>query len=214
MTTIVGTQGADVYAAGAPGADTYSLLGGNDYAAGGAGDDQMFGGAGDDVLSGDAGNDWLAGGLGADVLTGGDGDDFLMGGGGDKGDVDANTWHNDGNDVLDGGAGNDRLWGMGGNDALTGGVGNDIFYFGPGEGSDAITDFTVGQDKIDLGTLFQVNNVGSVLDTNANGVIESGDLGVTVDANNITHIDFAAYGYTNTVLHVSAGTFLHPTDFI
>jgi Ca2+-binding RTX toxin-like protein len=210
MVSIVGSQTADIYPEGTAGADTYTLLGGNDYASGGAGDDNLFGGVGEDVLNGDAGNDVMAGGLGSDVLSGGDGNDLLAGGGGDKADYDDNTRFNDGNDALQGGAGNDVLWGMGGNDILTGGADADIFLFGPREGQDVITDFVAGEDKINLSMFFG----GSNLDSNANGVIDGGDLGVTVDANNVTHIDFAAYGAENTVLHIGGGAVLHPSDFI
>jgi Ca2+-binding RTX toxin-like protein len=73
-------------------------------------------------------------------------------------------WGEDGSDVIDGGAGNDRIYGGGGLDRLTGGAGNDTFFFsavldsptgasrsdGVKLGSDVITDFTPGQDKIDL----------------------------------------------------------------
>src|SRR5262249_18197472 len=64
---------------------------------------------------------------------------------------------NNGDNVLNGGAGNDRLTGGLGQDTLTGGAGNDVFAFnsvsdtlaGP-LARDIITDFTPGQDKIDL----------------------------------------------------------------
>jgi Ca2+-binding RTX toxin-like protein len=44
--------------------------------------------------------------------------------------------------VLDGAAGNDRL---------TGGSGRDIFVFRPGGGTDVITDFANGQDRLGIG---------------------------------------------------------------
>jgi hypothetical protein len=59
-----------------------------------------------------------------------------------------------GNDTLNGGAGNDIVNGGAGRDTLTGGVGSDIFVFQFGQsslsGSDRITDFAIGTDKIDL----------------------------------------------------------------
>jgi Ca2+-binding RTX toxin-like protein len=61
----------------------------------------------------------------------------------------------DGSDTIDGGAGNDRIIGGGGADELTGGVGRDTFLFGafadsaPTD-SDLITDFTRGQDRMDV----------------------------------------------------------------
>ncbi|MFM6244266.1 MAG: DUF4214 domain-containing protein [Dolichospermum sp.] len=67
-----------------------------------------------------------------------------------------------GNDTLTGGAGNDTLIGGAGSDNLTGGAGNDIFRYtaltdsnagtltGENLTFDTITDFTKGQDKIDV----------------------------------------------------------------
>ncbi|HGS4619433.1 TPA: type I secretion C-terminal target domain-containing protein, partial [Vibrio cholerae] len=89
------------------------------------------------------GNDKLYGGLGDDILFGQGGDDELYG--------------EDGNDILFGGTGNDILIGGLGNDILTGGSGEDLFKWVDGDldGSrDRITDFTIGQDKIDLSELF------------------------------------------------------------
>ena len=81
------------------------------------------------------------------TLTGGAGKDSLDGGAGA--------------DTLTGGAGNDTLTGGTGGDTLTGGAGNDIFvYTNPNQSNrltltenvtfDTITDFTQGQDKIQL----------------------------------------------------------------
>jgi Ca2+-binding RTX toxin-like protein len=36
---------------------------------------------------------------------------------------------------------------------LTGGAGSDVFIFEPGSGHDTITDFTVGQDSLDVSEL-------------------------------------------------------------
>jgi len=56
-----------------------------------------------------------------------------------------------GNDRLFGGEGNDTLDGGRGNDILTGGAGADIFTFtGMDWNGTRVTDFTVGQDKLDL----------------------------------------------------------------
>jgi len=91
------------------------------------GPDVLTGGPGDDVLSGLGGDDTLSGLGGADTLCGGEG-----------------------NDVLLGGLGDDRLYGEGGDDTLTGGAGADVFRMAPGGGSDVITDFEDGVDRIDL----------------------------------------------------------------
>ncbi|HEX8031719.1 MAG TPA: carbohydrate-binding domain-containing protein, partial [Vicinamibacterales bacterium] len=92
---------------------------------------------GKDILYGqDNVNDTIDGKGGNDTLYGRSGDDVLKGGAG--------------SDALLGEAGNDRLDGGAGNDALQGGPGNDVFVFGRGYGQDLVSDFTAGQDKIDL----------------------------------------------------------------
>ncbi len=109
---------------------------GNDTAHGASGRDTIGGGAGDDMLNGAGGDDVLYGAAGADTLQGGDGNDVVFNG--------------TGADTVDGGAGDDTLYGGPGNDALTGGAGSDIFTFSPSNGQDVVTDFTTGQDKLDL----------------------------------------------------------------
>ena len=125
---------------------------GNDTIAGAAGNDTLIGHWGDDSLSGDAGADLLQGNLGADWLSGGEGNDILDGGAGAD-DLDGGT----GNDVLLGGTGNDSLAGGDGLDTLTGGAGDDNLAGGAGAdrfvlnsltGTDTITDFESGIDKI------------------------------------------------------------------
>jgi Ca2+-binding RTX toxin-like protein len=70
------------------------------------------------------------------------------------------------NDTLVGGAGTDTIAGGGGADSLTGGAGNDRFrYFDEDESPfsgarDLITDFTKGQDKIDLSQIDAVAGGG------------------------------------------------------
>lgn len=97
----------------------------------------------DDVLIGGALSDTLDGGGGADRLSGGKGVDSLRG--------------LDGADTLEGGASGDLISGDKGADLLTGGGGADRFIFNPiadrqagVNGTDRITDFQVGYDKIDL----------------------------------------------------------------
>ena len=88
--------------------------------------------SGDDVIYGGNGNDTASGGSGDDSVNGGNGDDDISGNGGD--------------DVLNG---NDGF------DFYTGNGGDDRFVFDAAGTSaepeeDAITDFTFGDDKIDL----------------------------------------------------------------
>jgi len=84
--------------------------------------------SGDDDITGSIKRDRLWGGAGNDAIRGADGNDKIDGG--------------DGQDTIDGGAGADRM---------TGGAGADVFRFAVGAGlADVITDFTPGEDLIDL----------------------------------------------------------------
>ena len=151
--TLVGEVGHDTLEGG-DGNDRLRGLSGEDSLSGGAGDDWMNGGGGKDTLDGGDGNDTLYGLNDNDVLWGGAGDDFLAG--------------ETGHDWLDGGEGNDRLSGGSGNDTLIGGAGADTVLGGTGAdvhvyraasdsnattGIDQITDFTQGEDLIDLSVL-------------------------------------------------------------
>ncbi|MEH2235993.1 choice-of-anchor D domain-containing protein [Nostoc sp.] len=106
-----------------------------------SGNDQLGGGDPDDNIWGQDGNDRLYGNGGNDSLYGNNGNDTLFGGLGD--------------DQLLGGAGNDWLYGGKGNDVLTGGYGADTFVLARGEGTDSITDFEVGRDKLGLSSGLQ-----------------------------------------------------------
>ncbi|EGR2512761.1 VWA domain-containing protein [Vibrio cholerae] len=109
--------------------------------------DIAHGGGGDDRIYGQDGVDLMFGGSGNDQLYGGEGNDGLRGG--------------TGNDTLDGGAGNDILIGGLGDDILTGGSGEDLFKWVQGDldgSTDRITDFKIGEDKIDLSDLFSDPN--------------------------------------------------------
>ena len=121
------------------------LLGGlgNDVLDGNQGNDRLEGHGGNDLLWGREGNDTLNGGYGFDTLIGGNGNDVLRGGGGNDKLVGGN-----GSDTLQGGAGNDTLIGSQGNDLLNGGAGADTFVFHAGSGSDMITDYQVGIDRL------------------------------------------------------------------
>lgn len=111
---------------------------------GGRIDGTVFLGEGNDSYQArkDGQADEVLGGLGNDTLRGADAADRLSGEGG--------------NDVLSGGAGDDTLAGGSGRDTLTGGEGADLFVFrfrsdaSSGSQRDSITDFTPGQDRIDL----------------------------------------------------------------
>ena len=156
----VGTPGADRFNGsgqgdvfrGLGGADFISGAGGADTLSGDGGGDTVVGGAGGDILNGGAGNDQVRGGGGADRMTGGGGRDQLIGGGGNDrlvGGAGADTISGGvGRDQLTGGGGADRLIAGGGADRLTGGGGADRFVFTPQDGTNLVTDFRNGADKI------------------------------------------------------------------
>ena len=68
---------------------------------------------------------------------------------------------NAGSDTIYGGDGNDLIFGMGGDDILTGGTGSDTFFYttAMNNGTDVITDFVVGEDKIVLGDLINLSGL-------------------------------------------------------
>ncbi|MEA5535674.1 cadherin-like domain-containing protein, partial [Crocosphaera sp. XPORK-15E] len=129
-------------APGGNGSDNIIGGSGSDTLGGGNGNDNIYGGNGSDNIIGGNGNDTLIGGGGSDTLYGGNGNDLLYGDGFLSGGI--------GNDVLYGDNGNDTLYGGLGSDTLTGGNGQDVFAYTGGDGSDTITDFVKGQDKIGL----------------------------------------------------------------
>lgn len=138
----------------------------------------LEGNYGNSVVDLGGGNDRFNGGSGADNISGSDGNDIIAGGNGSdrlSGDV--------GEDTLTGGAGNDRFVlapnGDVGKDTLTGGAESDLFVLAPNGNSptsvssppifdrtptDIITDFTDGQDLIELtgGLSFKQLNIVSI----------------------------------------------------
>ena len=93
-------------------------------------------------------DDTIVGGKTGNNIDGGAGNDWII--------------SNAGDDVVNGGTGNDSLEGGAGYDTLTGGTGNDTFVFETikdlGKTTsklDVITDFTAGEDKIQL--MFDAN---------------------------------------------------------
>lgn len=105
----------------------------------------------------------ILGAAGAEMLIGTAADDHIDGGAGD--------------DTLSGGAGNDRLVDGAGRDVLTGGAGADVFALVRDGQEDRITDFRLGQDRLDLSDWGQVYRVSDLAIT------------ATADGARITHGD-------------------------
>jgi 2',3'-cyclic-nucleotide 2'-phosphodiesterase (5'-nucleotidase family) len=116
------------------------------------GDDVLVGTAEEDVIDGKGGNDRIWTGRKDDYVNSGDGDDKVSGQGGDDtllgGNGDDSLYGEAGDDIISGGDGNDFILAWKGNDTVSGGKGGDIFVFSASHGTDIITDFTVGEDRI------------------------------------------------------------------
>jgi Ca2+-binding RTX toxin-like protein len=166
------------------------------------GDDVIYGNAGDDYLSSGAGNDTILSGTGADILDGGDGIDTayyyygteginvnLASGVGSAGEAAGDIYYgienvagtnsadvligNDTANTLWGFDGIDRITGAGGDDVMAGGDGADRFVFNTASfGSDTITDYVDGLDKLEISS-FLAHNMSEITVTqlNSNSVL-------------------------------------------
>ena len=180
--TVFGGAGEDSVDGG-DGADLVGGGSGGDTVAGGDGDDRIFGGTGDDDIIGQTGDDEINAGAGADTVAGNNQDDTIRGQGGDD-SLDGGSGQDtirggEGHDTIEGGifgdllgggAGNDLIDGEGGNDTIHGGAGNDEITTGDGAddivirkgmGQDLVTDFTDGQDQVDVRAL-NLQNFGDL----------------------------------------------------
>jgi Ca2+-binding RTX toxin-like protein len=140
------------------------------------------------LVNGGAGNDTIdAGTMPAGIIgltiDGGAGNDTITG--------------SQGNDTLIGGDGNDVVNGRQGNDTALLGAGNDTFVWNPGDGSDS-GDGGAGTDTL----VFNGANAAENISIGANGARASlfRDVGnVTMDLNDIEHIQLAAAGGADTI---------------
>ncbi len=179
----------------------------------GAADLNGLGNGLDNAVTGNSGDNRLVGGAGNDTLAGGDGDDLLRGG--------------SGADRLAGEDGNDTIKGEFGRDTLTGGAGADSFEFtslghtlAAVAGSDLITDFTQGDDHIDLSAIDAIHGNGAAAD--AFTFIGSTDFTGTagqlraVQAGGFTLIemDINADGHADSVIRLSGLYTLTAADFM
>ncbi|TWH96157.1 putative Ig domain-containing protein [Bradyrhizobium daqingense] len=144
--------------------------------------DTLMGDNGNNLLFGQGGDDIVLGGAGADLLDGGTGSDLVsyanaasgvtanlsnpaQNAGGAAGDTYASIEGVVGSnfaDVLVGNNGTNILFGGGENDRLTGGLGADIFMYAQGGGTDTITDFQVGVDKLLISGVVGVTSIANL----------------------------------------------------
>ncbi|WP_375173916.1 calcium-binding protein [Pseudooceanicola sp.] len=120
------------------------------------------------------------GGAAGDVLTGGHSGDLLWGAAGD--------------DILRGNAGADILAGGAGQDTLTGGAGADVFVFDDNPSRDLVTDFELGEDRIDLSRWGRIYDASALtIDSRWDGAdIHYGDLSLrlaSADGQRLTEDD-------------------------
>ena len=154
-----------------------------------------------DEIRGDIGDDFLNGLGGNDFLRGQDGQDTLDGGAG--------------NDTLVGGQGNDIIFGGLGNDTLIGGTGSDKFVFRAGDGHDAITDFDVDEDtlEIELSPYLTLNDLHAMFSQYNSYIIMDLGSGNSVRLNDLNIEDLTLENFRLTgISEDGVGPFRDPTD--
>ncbi|WP_199247234.1 SBBP repeat-containing protein [[Phormidium] sp. ETS-05] len=189
---IAGNAGNDLLQ-GNQGNDTIQGDEGDDIIHGGKDNDFLWGDFGSDTIMGDNGNDIIYGGLKyfnrsdtdqGDVLYGGSGNDVIFGNQGNDsisgGDGDDTLYGGQDDDWLFGDDRDDILSGDKGNDTLTGGGGSDIFRVMAGYGTDVITDFTDGEDKIWLAGGLTFSQLSLFLSANGDTVISDGTESIAI----------------------------------
>ncbi len=117
-------------------AQSLTLAGGNNTAAGGGGDDTIRSSDGNDLIYGNQGADGLYGNDGLDTLFGGQDEDTVSAGAGNDvtyGNLAADSLSGGADqDTLYGGQGDDLVYGNAGDDVLNGNLGSDGLYGGQG----------------------------------------------------------------------------------
>jgi Ca2+-binding RTX toxin-like protein len=203
---------------------------GNDLLSAGMGDNTLDGGDGNDTLySSTTGIDTLTGGTGDDVYEihnisdkivekPSEGIDTIWTDASYTMAANVETMYlvgsingigNSGNNTIVGyGAGDNLINGGGGSDILAGGAGNDTFVFDSRNlisqvisGIDTITDFTIGQDKIQLSQLAFSTNLRTIA---GNSLVAGDFMVVTDDATAATAAKAIVYNSANGHLFYNA----------
>ncbi len=144
--------------------------------------------SGADVINGSKGRDAIAAGNGADKVYGNSGNDTLYGeDGADR------LYGGTGTDILFGNEGDDYLIGDAGADTMTGGRGKDTYAFRTDWGTDTVTDFRRGTDKLDLTGVAKLSTYAQL------NVSQSGaDTKILFDGDTIVLKNVAAISLTAT----------------
>ncbi|KIP69840.1 hypothetical protein SN11_17985 [Vibrio harveyi] len=131
-------------------------------------------------------------------------DEFNQNHQGDKAD---SLYGEQGDDILFGHGGNDILVGGEGDDILIGGSGDDIFKL-VDEGSgirdgeiDTITDFTKGEDKIDISDLLHTDNSDSI-----DSLLANNEIGLEADGENLILTISESDGSSSQKLVIEGGS--------
>ena len=96
------------------------------------------------------------------------------------------------------GSGDDKIIGNAEDNVLTGGAGADVFEFNAGFGSDTITDFVVGTDKLKI-----KDSGGNILtSTNLTDSASASDLIIALGSDEITLEGLGAVAFDNTFLEI------------
>ena len=156
---VTGTDNDTITTTNAGGTSTVLSGGGNDTVTTGAGADTVVSGAGNDTVTTTGGADIVLSGSGNDTVTTGEGDDIVLSATGND-TIAAGA----GDDKIFSGSGNDRINAAAGADIIDSGSGNDTIVLGGdsdvdtvifgatavANGSDVITNFVSGTDKLNL----------------------------------------------------------------
>ncbi|CAH1534324.1 VWFA domain-containing protein [Vibrio jasicida] len=131
-------------------------------------------------------------------------DEFNQNHQGDKADL---LYGEQGDDILFGHGGNDILVGGEGDDILIGGSGDDIFKLvddgsGIRDGEiDTITDFTKGEDKIDISDLLHTDNSDSI-----DSLLANNEIGLEADGENLILTISESDGSSSQKLVIEGGS--------
>ncbi len=102
-----------------------------------------------------------------------------------------------GNDTIIGGSAADDIYGGAGNDTLTGGAGADIFHFlYNNTGTDTITDFVSGTDKLDIAVLLDGYDADKSFSDFV--TLSTGKVVIDIDGNSSTTSDSITINLTNS----------------